>query len=377
MGTPDPGEGEIANTSSTGSTSTSSTWGEEEAADAVEDKEVKVVGWEDFHDAFVRLGGVAVNLSKLRAKKSALSEKLETAIEIGTQSAARVDTLEAMKRRLREKQGDLKDAIGSLHDAKEELTRARETLLPSAQRLFLSAKALSAAQGRIKEADRLLAGEGGHGRLLQLRKLLDGRRRELVGHVTSIYPLGTIASHGTSPNHKSNDPMISHPQQSGGDSLPTSVDELSMAIAGLQLSVPAKKQPGLLNEKIDYETSSTALGYVGHVVSLVASYLDVQLRYPVRLGASRSYIQDPCPATEPAAVDLGPITLPPSKQIVEFPLFSEGQDPTRAAYAIFLLNKDLEQILNRLGVESVGPRHTLSNLSRLIKTVSAGSNFLA
>lgn len=51
----------------------------------------------------------------------------------------------------------------------------------------------------------------------------------------------------------------------GSESLPSSVDELSMAIAGLQLLVPAKKQPGLLNEKIDYETSSTALGYVGHV----------------------------------------------------------------------------------------------------------------
>lgn len=89
-------------------------------------------------------------------------------------------------------------------------------------------------------------------------------------------------------------------------------------------------------ERSDFEGGFT--GFT-QVVSLAASYLDVPLRYPVRLGASRSYIQDHCPATEPMTVDVGPISLPPSKQVVEFPLFSEGQDSTRAAYAIFLLNK--------------------------------------
>lgn len=78
MGTQDPVEREITNTSS----SSTSTLGKEEEADLVEEKDVKVVGWEDFHDAFVHLGGVAMNLSKLRAKKLALSEKLKAAIEV-------------------------------------------------------------------------------------------------------------------------------------------------------------------------------------------------------------------------------------------------------------------------------------------------------
>lgn len=71
----------------------------------------------------------------------------------------------------------------------------------------------------MQEADRLLAGEGGHGRLLHLRKMLDAKRRELVGHVTSIYPLSTTASQGSSSNHKPNDAVISHPQPSGAFSL--------------------------------------------------------------------------------------------------------------------------------------------------------------
>lgn len=75
------------------------------------------------------------------------------------------------------------------------------------------------------------------------------------------------------------------------------------------------------------------------VVSLIASYLEVPLRYPLRLGASRSYINDYAPSTEPTSSDLSPNTTPSTNtKAVEFPLFLEGQD-TRAAYAVFLLNK--------------------------------------
>lgn len=75
-------------------------------------------------------------------------------------------------------------------------------------------------------------------------------------------------------------------------------------------------------------------------VLLVASYLDVPLRYPLRLGGSHSYIFNYAPSFEPAATDLASnlIVLTDTKA-TEFPLFLEGQDTTKAAYAIFLLNK--------------------------------------
>lgn len=75
---------------------------------------------------------------------------------------------------------------------------------------------------------------------------------------------------------------------------------------------------------------------------LVASYLDVPLRYPLRLGGSRSYIFDYAPSIEPL---LDSLTIPSKVSLnvkpTEFPLFLDGQDTTRAAYAIFLLNKVL------------------------------------
>lgn len=75
-------------------------------------------------------------------------------------------------------------------------------------------------------------------------------------------------------------------------------------------------------------------------VSLIASYLKVPLRYPLRLGDSHSFIIDYATSIEPTSSDPSSSTeLLTSMKHVEFPLFLEGQDITRAAYAVFLLNK--------------------------------------
>ena len=44
------------------------------------------------------------------------------------------------------------------------------------------------------------------------------------------------------------------------------------------------------------------------------------------------------------------------------------RERTRFAYAIFLLNKDIEQILNAHGLDAFGvaPHYTLSNLHKLL-----------
>jgi hypothetical protein len=75
-------------------------------------------------------------------------------------------------------------------------------------------------------------------------------------------------------------------------------------------------------------------------VSLIASYLQVPLRYPVRLGASHSYIIDHAPSLELTSSEASTSAKSfTNAKHVEFPLFLEGQDTTRAAYAVFLLSK--------------------------------------
>jgi len=58
-------------------------------------------------------------------------------------------------------------------------------------------------------------------------------------------------------------------------------------------------------------------------------------------------------------------------KMMEFPLFFDGQETTRSAYAVFLLNKDIEQLLNYIGAESLGPRHVLANLNQLTTIIQS------
>lgn len=75
-------------------------------------------------------------------------------------------------------------------------------------------------------------------------------------------------------------------------------------------------------------------------VTLIASCLKVPLRYPLRLGGSHSYILDRASSIETATGETSACAASPSDlKPAEFPLFLEGQDTTRAAYAVFLLNK--------------------------------------
>ncbi|RVW67643.1 hypothetical protein CK203_063069 [Vitis vinifera] len=132
------------------------------------------------------------------------------------------------------------------------------------------------------------------------------------------------------------------------------LNEGSLTISGLQLNMLAIKKMSFFTDKKEVQRSATALGYVAHVcsfsllnirivyyhtptstfllvaVSLIASYLEVPLRYPLRLGGSRSYINDYAPSIEPTPTDsVSNSLLLTNLKHIEFPLFLEGQDTTR------------------------------------------------
>ncbi|MCO5594047.1 hypothetical protein L7F22_048067 [Adiantum nelumboides] len=238
------------------------------------------------------------------------------------------------------------------------------------------------------DACKHLEGEGGQGRLLHLRSSLRARRRLMVSQIAALYPI--VPAPSFVPIGKSPTPNAALSQQrhlaniipQSSDSSNKDIksvdknDSLPMTIGGLHVVAPLNTRPGLYTEPSDHESSATALGYVAHSLALLAACLDVPLRYPIRLGASRSYIQDYAPiveSNEAATNGAGPSSGGLRRSLVEFPLFNEGQDSTRSAYAVFLLNKDLEQVLNYMGAESVGPRHTLPNLNKIIKLVCSGA----
>ncbi len=59
------------------------------------------------------------------------------------------------------------------------------------------------------------------------------------------------------------------------------------------------------------------------------------------------------------------------QQPTELPLYYDAGDRTRFAYAIFLLNKDIEQLLHAHGLASSGPNQLLQNLYKLTSAAAA------
>ncbi|KAG0347943.1 hypothetical protein BG004_006506 [Podila humilis] len=104
----------------------------------------------------------------------------------------------------------------------------------------------------------------------------------------------------------------------------------------------------------DEEMVAVSLGFVCHFVTMLAHYLNVPLRYPLTPMGSRSFVVDP------VSLLVGPR---------EFPLFGKGQDRHRFEYGVFLLNKDVEQLMNSQGLQFMDLRQTLPNLRYLMETL--------
>ncbi|XP_059480262.1 UV radiation resistance-associated gene protein isoform X2 [Neocloeon triangulifer] len=103
----------------------------------------------------------------------------------------------------------------------------------------------------------------------------------------------------------------------------------------------------------DEASSSVALGFAAHATVMVASFLDVPLRYPIQPAGSRAKIWDVVASK-----------LPDSER--EFPLFLKGRDAIQFYYAVYLLNKNIAQLKYYTGFSIRDLRTTLHNLRELL-----------
>lgn len=126
---------------------------------------------------------------------------------------------------------------------------------------------------------------------------------------------------------------------------------LAFTIAGLAL-------PNSTFTDIDRDSVAAALGYTAHLVYLLSLYLSVPVPYPISPYLSNSLIQDPVSLSLPQRT---------------FPLYPVSVH-YRFEYGVFLLNKDIEFLLNRQGLRVLDIRHTLPNLKYLLYVLTAGES---
>nr|GMD70660.1 UV radiation resistance-associated gene protein isoform X1 [Ipomoea batatas] len=331
------------------------------------DEKVKVLQWEDYEQELARLCSLTAALNEAKQNKQLLEEKLQSTLRLEAESLNCSNELDEMREKLEHRKLVMGNTSMNSKVLKEKVKKEEDQLSNDIRSLLVAGTALSLAKKRLQDANRSLAGEMGCGHLKSLQRFVRLRQQFMVSQNTAsqIMPFQNIM---ISCHDLCNSLPLFDCNYTGQKPL----DQGSLTISGLHLTVIPFTKKSFFTDKKEVQRSATALGYVAHAVSLIASYLQVPLRYPLRLGGSRSYIRDYAPSIEPSSLDVISDSLVSTNlKPVEFPLFLEGQDSTRAAYAVFLLNKDLEQLLNYIGARSLGPRHVLANLRELLRTILA------
>ncbi|KTW26660.1 hypothetical protein T552_02669 [Pneumocystis carinii B80] len=108
--------------------------------------------------------------------------------------------------------------------------------------------------------------------------------------------------------------------------------------------------------KHDNNQIAAGLGYTAHLVYLLSFYLRIPLRYPIRPMCSRSVIEDPTD------------TYQNSKS---FPLWLKGQDYSHFKFGVFLLNKNIEQLMDSQSLIMTNLQYTLLNCKHLLLYITS------
>jgi hypothetical protein len=158
--------------------------------------------------------------------------------------------------------------------------------------------------------------------LSSTREALSAQRKRIVSTLSSIFPI--------------------EPHSSGSP----------LAFTILNLHLPSANHEDYLDPEI-----SAALGYAAQLVYLLSYYLSAPLRYPVKVLGSKSFVKDDISVIQGART---------------FPLWMRGSVYYRFEYAVFLLNKDVQQLMSAVGLHCVDIRHTLANLKSLMLFIGGG-----
>jgi len=128
----------------------------------------------------------------------------------------------------------------------------------------------------------------------------------------------------------------------------------------LQFTIRNVHLPNSAFSDTNQDEIAAALGYTAQLVYRLSLYLSVPLPYPVESHESNATIRDDVSA----GIAQRRFPLQPSGAAYKF------------EYGVFLLNKDIEFLMNRSGLRMMDIRHTLPNLKYLMFVLTAGSGEL-
>lgn len=272
------------------------------------------------YDALMRLA----NLDECIQDALATREKLESQINsiLQKNQQAIVTTSEASQ--AQDKLALTRNAVGTERRHLRLAAKRKEELIAS-----IKARKEAMARGRSTQDKARSHLPDAQLKLATSAKLLDqntedakGQIRRISEDLLSIYPIEPIPD-----------------------------EPLTFTIAGLAL-------PNSNFEDIDRDAVAAALGFTAHLVQLLSFYLSVPIPYPIKPYLSNSLIHDPVSASLPQRT---------------YPLYPVNVQ-YRFEYGVFLLNKNIEILLNKQSLRAFDIRHTLPNLKYLLYVLTAGTS---
>lgn len=287
-----------------------------------------------------------------------------------------------------------------------------KTAVAAGQALMSTLQILRLAHKRIAAGKSTLEGQEGHGRLKVALKELIGRRclmtlqaanvLRFVPSSVRVVPVGgqldtcldaqwtggpmetRFEIYAPGSNYQINDASMQHGR-----------DEMKLTVLGMTLN-PAVWKHAFDPEGYEWDpgedrNAAVVLGIVAALVDKLAGYLNVPLRYPLLLRGSTSAIMDnhaPVSIVDGGKLSSLEMKTDQSKGLyshiangkirnhrtpVEYPLYCQSnRDRPRFAVGVFLLNKDVIQLLQSHGMSSAGPNQLLQNLHMLVAAAQAG-----
>lgn len=274
------------------------------------------------YDALMRLANLddciqdaLITRDKLEAQINGILEKNREDLDVVNRTSQAEEKLASTKRAVVAERKQLRQSIKRKEELKRSLEARRESMRNGRQAQEKSEEHLSSALSAMSSSGDALENTA---------KEATGQVRRICEDLLTIYPI---------------EPIPGKP--------------LAFTIAGLAL-------PNSTFEDIDKTSVAAALGYTAQLVYLLSFYLSTPLPYPVKPYLSNSYIEDPIS-----------ISLPQRT----FPLYPINTH-YRFEYGVFLLNKNIEFLMNRVGLRLLDIRHTLPNLKYLLYVLTAGNDEL-
>ncbi|RMZ92478.1 hypothetical protein DV736_g293, partial [Chaetothyriales sp. CBS 134916] len=118
--------------------------------------------------------------------------------------------------------------------------------------------------------------------------------------------------------------------------------------------------PNSVFDDTNRDAIAAALGFTAQLVYLLSLYLATPLPYPLEASDGNSFVHDPI------SIGLAQRKYPLHPISVAY----------KFEYGVFLLNKDIEFLMNRVKLRALDTRHTLPNLKYLLYILTAGSGEL-